>query len=76
MEIGESYSEEKKFDQISTRSMNNKNPYSYFNTLPNQNSSDPNSKFFFNSTKKGKLPIFDFHIKKIDDSAYEKIVID
>ncbi len=75
IEIFDCYSEDKKLDHISTRSMNTKIPHFYFNSIPNIISKD-SVRFFINNSRKGKLPIFDFHIKKIDDSAYEKIVID
>lgn len=56
----------KGLNYISTRSRNNAYPYSYYNTLPQQNK----------AFSRGRSPVFDFHIKKIDDSSYEKIVID
>ena len=52
---------------ISTRSRNITFPYSYYNTLPVQT---------MKLTPNRKNPIFDFHIKKIDDSSYEKMVIE
>ena len=56
----------KGLNYISTRSRNNAYPYSYYNTLHQQNK----------AFSRGRSPVFDFHIKKIDDSSYEKIVID
>jgi hypothetical protein len=53
---------------ISTRSRNNAFPYSYYNSIPQHGNKV--------SSSRGRLPVFDFHIKKIDDSSYEKIVID
>lgn len=57
---------------ISTRHKSNTNPFAYYNSLPKNMS----QKWASGSNFPGRLPVFDFHIKKIDSSAYEKIEID
>jgi hypothetical protein len=47
-------------------SRNKSNPIAYYNSLS----------FKYGNGRGVRQPICDFHIKKSDDSAYEKIVID